>query len=101
MNLKSQAIEKLNQIDFINDEILSLKNKEQIIRQEISQIKIKIETENQHLIGKKALCSNISDKLFQNIECVCSAVKCTDFYDVKPLFSINGKKVLVDFYEWL
>jgi hypothetical protein len=101
MDLKTQAFQKLKQCDLINDEISSLKIKEQTIRGEISQIKKQIENENNHLIGKKALCSILSVPTFQNLECVCSAVKCNELFEIQPLFTRMGKKVSIDFYNWL
>ena len=101
MNLKEIAILKTKECDLLNDEINTIRKKEQKIRLEISNIKKAIELENNHLIGKKAICSNADDPTFKNIECICSYVYCTDTFDVVPKFSHKGKKVSVDIFNWL
>ena len=101
MGLKQKAILILRECDFINEEIQKLRKKEQSKRQEISNIKKMIESEYSYLIGKKAICSNDNDPMLKNIECVCSAVMCTDSFDIAPLFTHKGKKCSVDVFDWL
>ena len=101
MNLKEIAISKLREADLLNEEINTLKKKENDIRLLISNLKKSIEKENSHLIGKKAICSNNDDPSFRNIECVCSYVFCTESFDIAPKFSRKGKKVSVDVFDWL
>ncbi len=101
LKLKKIATLKTKECDLLNERINNLRKKEQSIRLEISNIKKSIELENKHLIGKKAICSNADDPTFNNIECVCSYVHCTDSFDVAPKFTHKGKKVLVDYYKWL
>lgn len=101
MNLKQKATEILRQCDFINDEIQKLRKIEQGKRIEISAIKKAIENEHSYLIGKKAICSNDDGSLFKNIECVCSGVKCTDSFDISPIFTHKGKDCTVDIFDWI
>jgi len=97
-DLKQQALQKITECDLINNQIVILKNKEQTIMAEVSQLKKQIENQNQTLIGKKAICSGAS---FTDIVLICTAVKCNYLFEITPLFSRNDKKVSVDFYNWL
>jgi hypothetical protein len=101
MELKEIATIKLRECDLLNERIDTLRKKENDIRLHISNIKKSIENENSHLLGKKAICSNTDDPTFNNIECVCSYVFCTDAFDIAPKFSHKGKKVSVDVFDWL
>ena len=101
MDLKEKAILILRECDFINEEIQNLRRKEQSKRVEINGIKKAIENEYSFLIGKKAICSNLDDPSFKNIECICNAVICTDSFEIAPLFTHKGKKCSVDIFDWI
>jgi hypothetical protein len=59
-----------------------------------------IEKDNSFLIGKKAICVHIDNP--NPVECVCTAIIALDDYSsVKPLFSRNGKKYIIETYEWI
>jgi hypothetical protein len=90
----------LLEVEKINETILSLENKKRFAYQKLSFYKNKIEEDNSHLIGKRAMCTQIDEP--KPVECVCTAVLCLDDYSsVKPLFSRNGKKYIVDSYKWV
>ena len=92
--------ELLKQVDQLNEQIAKLEREKQQIYQRLSTYKKQIEKENSFLIGKKALCVNIDNPHLT--ECVCTAVIALDDYSsVKPLFSKNGKKYIIETYEWV
>jgi hypothetical protein len=90
----------LKQIDLLNDKISILEKEKQKIYQTLSVYKKKIEKENHFLIGKRAICINEDNP--RPVECVCTGVMALDDYSsVKPLFSRNGKKYIIESYEWI
>ena len=90
----------LRELDLINDKISILEKQKQKIYQSLSLHKKKIENDNVFLIGRKAMCVNIDNPKL--VECVCTGVIALDDYlNVKPLFSRNGKKYIVETYEWI
>ncbi|MCH2216636.1 MAG: hypothetical protein MK076_00915 [Flavobacteriales bacterium] len=102
MGTKKQIAELLRQIDIIENEMLLLKNKQNDIYRSINSIKEKIIKDNSYLIGKKAICSIENNPNFQDIECICSKIVCNEYYLPVPLFKTkSGKKVHIDFYEWV
>jgi hypothetical protein len=102
METKEIAVLKLRQIDLIQEEIDKLKQSQDDIRFELLLLKQKVKDDNKHLIGKKALCSNVTDKTFKDIFCICAGVICNEYYEAIPVFNnLNGKKVHVDYYDWV
>ena len=102
MNVKNIAASKYRQIDMIEDEIKKLRSQQNSVRQEIGALKKRIIDSHNYLIGKKAKCSIKDQNNFQDVECVCTSIICTDDFNAKPLFkNKKGKKVNVDFYEWV
>jgi len=100
MKTKHIIILKLARIDKLQEEIDSLKKHQQSIRFEVSQYKKSIEEEAQHMIGKSAMCAEGDESKFK--ECICTKVVCTDQFEVRPLFRNKlGKKVSVDYYNWV
>ena len=98
MNVYPQQL--LRQVDLINDKISALEKEKHKVYQTLSIYKKKIENDNQFLVGKKALCINIDNP--KEVECVCTGVMALDDYSsVKPLFSRNGKKYIIESYEWI
>jgi hypothetical protein len=98
MNIFPQQL--LRQIEQLNENITKLEKEKQSIYQRLSSYKKTIEKENEHLIGKKAMCIHIDNS--NPVECICTAVIALDDYSsVKPLFSRNGKKYIIESYEWL
>lgn len=98
MNAYPQQL--LKQVDRLNEEIRKLEKQKQAIYQRLSLFKKTIEKDNSFLIGKKAMCINADNPNI--VECVCSAVIALDDYSsVKPLFTRNGKKYIVESYTFV
>ena len=90
----------LRQIEQLNEGIAKIEKEKQQIYQRLSSYKKQIEKEHSFLIGKRAICVHIDNP--NPVECVCTAVLALDDYaSVKPLFSRNGKKYIVETYEWI
>lgn len=90
----------LKQVDQLNEAIRKLEKEKQSVYLRLSSYKKTIEEENSFLIGKKAMCTNIDNP--RPVECICTAVMAMDDYSsVKPLFSRNGKKYIIETYEWV
>ena len=91
---------KLAEIEKINDQIRKLEKDKQVIYQKLSLYKKILEKQYSFLIGRKALCTNIDNEHLS--ECICTDVMAlNDYINVKPLFSKNGKKYIVETYEWI
>ena len=71
----------------IENEYLKLKN-----------IKRQIEEDNRHLIGRYANCTLSDSKV---VVCLCTKVLCNEDFKIKALFSRKGKKIIVEYYEWI
>ena len=100
LNPNTKSIDLLKKIDLINEEIGILENEKHNIYKKLSDYKKQIEKDNSFLIGKKAMCTHIDNP--KPIECICTAVIALDDYkSIKPLFSRNGKKYIIDTYEWI
>ena len=90
----------LGMIDKMNDQIRTLESQKISVYQKLGEYKREIEKQNSHLIGRKAICVNIYNP--KPVECICTAVLALDDYEsVKPLFSRNGKKYIVETYDWV
>lgn len=102
MELEEIYTTKLRGIDLINEKMLNLKKAESDIRLELSVIKVKIEKKHSYLIGKRAICSRLEGCRTVNIKAICTKVRLSDNLTAVPLFStMGGKKVSVEFYEWV
>jgi len=98
--MNGNPIELLKQIDLLSDKITNLEKEKHSIYQKLAFIKKQIEKEHEYLIGKKAICTHVEHP--KEVECICTAVMClNDYSGVKPLFSRNGRKYIVDEYNWL
>jgi hypothetical protein len=98
--MKPNPIELLKEIDLLNEKITNLEKEKHSIFQKLAFIKKQIEKEHEYLIGKKAICTHLEHP--KAVECICTAVVAkNDYTGVKPLFSRNGKKYIVDEYIWL
>ena len=98
MNIFPQQL--LKQVEQLNENIAKLEKEKQSIYQRLSFYKKTIEKDNNYLIGKKAMCIHIDNP--NPVECICTAVIALDDYSsVKPLFSRNGKKYIIETYEWV
>jgi hypothetical protein len=98
--MNNYPLELLKKIDQLNESILSLEKEKQNIYTKLSLYKKEIEKNNSHLIGKKAICTHIDNP--NQVECICTGIIALDDYQsIKPLFSKNGKKYIVDTYEWI
>jgi hypothetical protein len=94
------AIQLLKQVDQLNENIAKLEKEKQDIYQSLSLYKKIIEKNNEHLIGRKAMCIHIDNP--NPVECTCNAVKALeDYSSVRPLFSRKGRKYIVETYEWV
>lgn len=90
----------LKQVDQLNQGIANIEKEKQSIYQKLAFHKKQIEKDNSFLIGKNAMCVHIDNPT--PIMCVCTGVVALDDYlSVKPLFSRNGKKYIVESYEWI
>ena len=90
----------LKQVDELNEQISKLEKEKKHIYERLSLYKKQIEKDNSFLIGKKAICVHIDNP--NPVECVCTAIIALDDYSsVKPLFSRNGKKYIIETYEWI
>lgn len=90
----------LKDIDLLNEAIRKIEKEKQAIYLRLSLYKKTIEQENSFLIGKKAMCIHIDNP--RPVECICTAVKVMDDYTtIIPLFSRNGKKYIIETYEWV
>ena len=87
-------------VEEIGDTITNLEKERTSIYEGLARKKLKIVLNNNHLLGKMAMCIGFdSPKTF---ECVCTGVKALDDYlTVKPLFSLYGKKFIVETYTWV
>ena len=93
-------LQLLKQVDELNEKISKIEKEKQSIFQRLSEYKKTIEKDSSFLIGKKAMCIHVDNP--NPVECICTAVKALDDYSsVKPLFSRNGKKYIVETYEWV
>ena len=92
--------EILRRIDQFNDQITKIEKEKQESFQKLADYKRQIEKDNNFLIGKKAMCIHIDNP--KEVECICTGVIALDDYSsIKPLFSRNGKKYIVESYEWM
>ena len=90
----------LKQVDELNEQISKLEKEKKHIYERLQLYKKQIEKDNSFLIGKKAICVHIDNP--NPVECVCTAIIALDDYSsVKPLFSRNGKKYIIETYEWI
>jgi hypothetical protein len=90
----------LLEIEILDDKISKLQKEKQSVFLKISDYKKKLERKHAYLIGRKAICININSP--KALECVCSGVKCLDDLEtIIPLFSRNGKKIIIETYEWV
>jgi hypothetical protein len=90
----------IKQIDQLDEKIATIQKEKDEIFKKLSAYKKQIEKDNSYLIGKKAMC--INDTNTNIVECICTAViALNDYTNVKPLFNRNGKKYIVQSYEWI
>ena len=101
LELKTEAIEMMREIDIINDNISKLKKEEIKLRTNVKILKKQIESNNFNLIGRVAACSMYNTPTFQNLECKCSFVMCGDDFTPIPMFNRRGQNVIVDEYKWM
>jgi hypothetical protein len=98
--MDTYAEQLLRRIDFLNAEIARIKNEEKSIYDKLSAYKRKIEQDNAHYIGKKAMVVHYENET--PMLCECTAVIANDDYKtVRPLFKRNGKKYIYITYEWV
>lgn len=99
MNM-NHALDLLNQIDELNQKILDIEKQKVKIFTMLNEYKKQIEKQHSYLIGKKAMCVHVNNP--NPIECICTSVIALDDYkSVKPLFSRNGKKYIIETFEWI
>jgi hypothetical protein len=87
MNAKKLCLIKLQSIDLINEQILSLEKNKQKIYLEISYLKESIILENQIFINQRAIVEHPNGK--QSIM-HCLSVRCSE--DFEPIFQFNNKE---------
>jgi hypothetical protein len=95
-----EAVYILSEIDKVDEKINLLNEQKNMLYHKLKEIKQYIENDNKHLIGKKAKCIQ-EDNSNVELICECSKVICKDDFNIKPLFSYKGKKIIVSNYEWL
>lgn len=100
MKNKEIAISLLRDIDLLSDDIRSLEKKKKDYYEQLKSLKLNIELENKHKIGKKAICDKMG--YGKELECICIAVICNNDYDgVRPIFTHAGNKIEYINYRWI
>ena len=98
MNTLPQTL--LKQVEQLNVQIAKLEKEKQSIFERLALYKKQIEKDNYFLIGKQAMCTHVDND--KPLLCICTAVIALDDYSsIKPLFSRNGKKYIIETYEWV
>jgi hypothetical protein len=98
MNKYAQQL--FNQIDELNEKIRKIEENKRLIFVQLALYKKHKEEQYTAFIGKKAICTNYDNA--KPFECVCTKVIILDDYEtIKCLFSRNGKKCIVESYEFL
>jgi beta-lactamase regulating signal transducer with metallopeptidase domain len=90
----------LQELEILSETQRSLEKQKQDIFQKLTSYKKQLEKKNSYLIGKRAMCIHIDNPI--PVECICTAVIASDDYEtVKPLFSKQGKKYIIESYDWI
>lgn len=98
MERSEQLKQYLKMLEDHNQMKQDLQHNERILGEVHNALKSAIELDNQHFIGKAAVCTVPETK--GSFECICSKVMCTSEFKIKPLFTRMGKKMSVDTYEF-
>lgn len=86
----------LTEIDQMKAEVRQRELEAHEIREALKTV---IEMDNEHLIGKAAMC--VIDNIKGPVQCICNAVKVTNDFNIKPLFQLNRKNISVEYYDWI
>lgn len=100
MNHYEKRTMYLKEIDELNEVKSKIERKIQSIHYNINELRNELLQQNKHFLGKKAICSHIDNP--HPVECICTYISTLeDCSGIRPHFSRNGKKYLIDTYEWL